>query len=60
MRGGSAKYGDVDAVWRLTALNENTILLECTDHRMPVPEKMLTLRERGRAAPTAALHPPSS
>lgn len=43
MRGGSAKSGDVDAVWRLTALNEVTVLLECTDHRMPVPTKMLTL-----------------
>jgi hypothetical protein len=43
MRGGSAKYGDVDAVWRLTALNEDTVHLECTDHRMPVPVKALTL-----------------
>jgi hypothetical protein len=43
MRGGSAKYGDVDAVWRLTALNENTIHLECTDNRMPVPVKSMTL-----------------
>ena len=43
MRGGSAKYGDVDAVWRLTALNDETVNLECTDHRMPVPVKSLTL-----------------
>lgn len=43
MRGGSAKYGDVDAVWRLTALNDATIQLECTDHRMPVPVKSMTL-----------------
>jgi hypothetical protein len=43
MRGGSAKYGDVDAVWRLSAISEDTITLECTDHRMPVPIKMLTL-----------------
>lgn len=43
MRGGSAKYGDVDAVWRLTALSEDTIHLECTDHRMPVPTTSLTL-----------------
>lgn len=43
MRGGSAKYGDVDAVWRLTALGETTLLLECTDHRMPVETDRLTL-----------------
>lgn len=43
MRGGSAKYGDVDAVWRLTALSEDTIHLECTDHRMTVPTKVVTL-----------------
>lgn len=43
MRGGSAKYGDVDAVWRLTALSDTTISLECTDHRMPVPRKLMTL-----------------
>ena len=43
MRGGSAKSGDVDAVWRLTLLNETTIQLACTDHRMPVPVKVMTL-----------------
>jgi hypothetical protein len=43
MRGGSAKYGDVDAVWRLTAISDDTITLECTDNRMPVPVKNLTL-----------------
>lgn len=43
MRGGSAKYGDVDAVWRLTLLNENTVHLECTDNRMPVPVRTITL-----------------
>lgn len=43
MRGGSAKYGDVDAVWRLTSIGEDTIALECTDNRMPVPVKQLTL-----------------
>lgn len=46
MRGGSAKAGDVDAVWRLTALSETTILLECTDQRMPVPVKRLTLTRK--------------
>lgn len=44
MRGGSAKYGDVDAVWRLQSLGEDLLALECTDHRMPVPEKLLTLK----------------
>ena len=43
MRGGSAKYGDVDAVWKLAALSEDTFLLECTDNRMPVPHRTLTL-----------------
>lgn len=43
MRGGSAKTGDVDAVWQLTTLNDTTVRLECTHHRMPVPVKILTL-----------------
>lgn len=43
MRGGSAKYGDVDAVWRLTAASETVLELDCTDHRMPVEETHLTL-----------------
>jgi len=44
MRGGSAKYGDVDAVWSLTAISETTFRLECTANRMPVTEKVLVLR----------------
>lgn len=43
MRGGSAKYGDVDAVWRLAAESETVLNLDCTDHRMPVEEERLTL-----------------
>jgi hypothetical protein len=43
MRGGSAKSGDVDAVWQLRAIGDNTIQLECTDNRMPIPVKYLTL-----------------
>lgn len=43
MRGGSAKYGDVDMVWRLTAQSETVIELECTDHRMRVENDRLTL-----------------
>lgn len=44
MRGGSAKYGDVDAVWRLNKVTEDTYQLDCTDHRLPIPEKTLVLR----------------
>lgn len=43
MRGGSAKYGDVDAVWRLTASSATVLELVCTDHRMPLHEDRLTL-----------------
>lgn len=43
MRGGSAKYGDVDAVWRLTASSSTVLELVCTDHRMPIEEDRLTL-----------------
>jgi hypothetical protein len=43
MRGGSAKYGDVDAVWKLEMNGDNTLLLECTDHRMPIPQPVLVL-----------------
>jgi hypothetical protein len=42
-RGGSAKSGDVDAVWSLTRLSETSFQLECTDSRMPVSEKTLVL-----------------
>lgn len=44
MRGGSAKYGDVDAVWKLARVDEHTFMLTCTDNRMQVDEKTLTLR----------------
>lgn len=43
MRGGSAKYGDVDAVWRLSAASETVLELECTDHRMPIDNPHLTI-----------------
>jgi hypothetical protein len=43
MRGGSAKYGDVDAVWKLTADSETVLNLDCTDHRMPVEHPNVTL-----------------
>lgn len=46
MRGGSAKYGDVDAVWRLSGVSEDgdVLRLDCTDHRMPIAEKTLVLK----------------
>lgn len=44
MRGGSAKYGDVDAVWKLAAINDDTFRLDCTDHRLPIPEKNIVLK----------------
>lgn len=43
MRGGSAKYGDVDAVWKLTPITETMVRLECTDHRFPLTETEITL-----------------
>jgi len=41
MRGGSAKYGDVDAVWSMARLTESTYRLECTANRLPIAEKVL-------------------
>lgn len=43
MRGGSAKYGDVDAVWKLSAESETVLNLDCTDHRMPIEHDHVTL-----------------
>ena len=43
-RGGSAKSGDVDAVWRLSTLvRDESYVLTCEINRMPVHEKTLTL-----------------
>ncbi|GAB47201.1 AAA family ATPase [Mobilicoccus pelagius] len=42
-RGGSAKAGDVDAVWRLTRVTEDRFRLECTDSRMQIDNKVLHL-----------------
>ncbi len=44
MRGGSAKYGDVDAVWRLSKVTEETYRLDCTDNRLPIAEKTIVVR----------------
>jgi hypothetical protein len=48
MRGGSAKYGDVDAVWKLSKVAEETYQLVCTDHRMKVPEDTIVLHREQR------------
>lgn len=42
-RGGSAKSGDVDAVWRMSKVTETMFRLDCEAHRMPVIEKTLVL-----------------
>src|SRR5690606_29027366 len=43
MRGGSAKYGDVDMVWKLSRITDETYQLTCTDNRLPVEQKELVL-----------------
>jgi hypothetical protein len=43
-RGGSAKSGDVDAVWRLKRSGDDLYDLECEAQRFPITEKFLTLR----------------
>jgi AAA domain len=44
MRGGSAKYGDVDAVWSMTAVTEDKLQLECTANRLPITNKLLVVK----------------
>jgi hypothetical protein len=46
MRGGSAKYGDVDVVWSLSRVSEDQLQLECTANRLPVPGKLLLVTRR--------------
>ena len=43
-RGGSAKSGDVDAIWQLRKVDEDVLELECDGARFPVPERLVTLR----------------
>lgn len=47
-RGGSAKGGDVDAVWRLSKIAEDNFRLICDMNRFPIPaaDKVLTLVRR--------------
>lgn len=42
-RGGSAKSGDVDAVWKLTRVTDTRFRMECTDARLPIEAKSLHL-----------------
>jgi hypothetical protein len=43
-RGGSAKSGDVDAVWRLSKTGEDLVDLVCEAQRFPLNRNHLTLR----------------
>jgi len=45
-RGGSAKSGDVDAVWRMSKVNDTTFTLECEATRIPIGEKTLTINRQ--------------
>ena len=43
MRGGSAKNGDVDAVWQLIRITDTKLRLECTANRMQLDTKQLKI-----------------
>jgi hypothetical protein len=44
-RGGSAKSGDVDAVWRMSRIGEkDTFRLSCEAHRFPITEQVVDLQ----------------
>lgn len=47
-RGGSAKTGDVDAVWQLAKISDDTFKLECSHHRfmLAADDTVLTLYRR--------------
>jgi hypothetical protein len=42
-RGGSAKSGDVDAVWQMKKISDNGFRLTCEANRFPIPEQVLNL-----------------
>lgn len=46
-RGGSAKSGDVDSIWRMSRVTDDTFQLECEGARLPITEKILILRREG-------------
>jgi KaiC/GvpD/RAD55 family RecA-like ATPase len=43
-RGGSAKSGDVDAIWRLSKVDDTTFELVCDAARIPIDEKQIVLK----------------
>jgi hypothetical protein len=43
-RGGSAKSGDVDAVWRMSRASDDLFDLTCEANRLPIAERQLTIR----------------
>ena len=43
-RGGSAKSGDVDAVWRMSRASDDLYDLVCEANRLPIHERQLTIR----------------
>lgn len=45
-RGGSAKSGDVDAVWKLSKVTDTVFRLDCDMARLPITEKTLTLHRK--------------
>lgn len=45
-RGGSAKVGDVDAVWKMSRVTDTTYRLDCEAHRFPLTEKTLVLHRQ--------------
>jgi len=45
-RGGSAKSGDVDAVWRMSRATDDLYDLTCEANRLPITERQLTIRRR--------------
>lgn len=45
-RGGSAKSGDVDLVWRMQRVTEEVYSLTCEANRLPVTEKVLTFERK--------------
>lgn len=45
-RGGSAKSGDVDAVWRMSRVSDDLYQLTCEAQRFPIAESSLTIRRK--------------
>lgn len=45
MRGGSAKYGDVDVAWSMlpAGAGETTFKLECVANRLPIPDRLVLI-----------------